>query len=31
MSGADPGLMTLFADALERTNPAERAAYVDRA
>ena len=27
----NPGLMTIFAEALERTDPAERAAYLDRA
>src|SRR5580704_3964199 len=31
MSDADPGLMTLFAEALERTDPADRAAYLDGA
>ena len=31
MPDADPGLMTLFAEALERTDPAARAAYLDRA
>ncbi len=31
MPDADPGLMTLFAEALERTDPAERAAYLDEA
>ena len=31
MPDADPGLMTLFAEALERTDPAERAAYLDGA
>jgi serine/threonine protein kinase/tetratricopeptide (TPR) repeat protein len=30
MSDADPGLMTIFAEALERTDPAERAAYLAR-
>jgi hypothetical protein len=27
----DPGLVTIFAEALERSDPAERAAYLDRA
>jgi hypothetical protein len=31
MPDADPGLMTLFAEALERTDPADRAAYLDGA
>ncbi len=31
MSDHDPGLMTVFAEALERTDPAERAAYLDAA
>ena len=31
MSDADPGLMTIFAEALERTDPAARAAYLDGA
>ncbi|MGP0063315.1 MAG: serine/threonine-protein kinase [Isosphaeraceae bacterium] len=31
MSDADPGLMTIFAEALERTDPAARAAYLDAA
>jgi WD40 repeat protein len=31
MPDADAGLMTLFAEALERTDPADRAAYLDRA
>jgi hypothetical protein len=29
MSDADPGLMTIFSEALARTDPAERAAYLD--
>jgi eukaryotic-like serine/threonine-protein kinase len=28
MSDADPGLMTIFTEALERTDPADRAAYL---
>jgi serine/threonine protein kinase len=31
MSDADPGLITLFAEALERTDPAELASYLDEA
>ena len=31
MPDADPGLMTIFAEALERTDPADRAAYLDGA
>ena len=31
MSDADPGLMTIFTEALERTDPADRAAYLDGA
>src|SRR5689334_4054095 len=31
MPDADPGLMTLFAEALERADRADRAAYLDRA
>ena len=31
MPDADPGLMTIFAEALERTDPAARAAYLDGA
>jgi eukaryotic-like serine/threonine-protein kinase len=31
MTDANPGLMTLFAEALERTDPADRAAYLERA
>ena len=31
MPDADPDLMTIFAEALERTDPAARAAYLDRA
>ena len=29
MPDADPNLMTIFAEALERTDPAARAAYLD--
>jgi serine/threonine protein kinase len=31
MSDMSPGLMTVFTEALERTDPAERSAYLDRA
>jgi WD40 repeat protein len=31
MTGSDPELMTIFAEALERTDPADRAAYLDGA
>ena len=31
MSDADPGLMTIFTEALERTDPVDRAAYLDGA
>jgi eukaryotic-like serine/threonine-protein kinase len=31
MPDADPGLMTLFTEALARTDPADRAAYLDGA
>jgi WD40 repeat protein len=31
MPDADPGLMTLFAEALERSDPADRSAYLDGA
>ena len=31
MPESNPGLMTIFTEALERTDPAERAAYLDRA
>ncbi len=31
MPDADPALMTIFAEALERTDPAARAAYLDSA
>ena len=31
MPDADPNLMTVFSEALERTDPAERAAYLDGA
>ncbi len=31
MPDPDPGLMTLFTEALERTDPADRAAYLERA
>ena len=31
MPDNDPNLMTIFAEALERTDPAERAAYLDDA
>jgi len=31
MPDADPGLMTIFAEALERTDPADRADYLDGA
>ena len=29
MSDSSPGLMTIFAEALERSDPAARAAYLD--
>ena len=31
MPDSDPGLMTVFTNALERTDPADRAAYLDAA
>ena len=31
MPDPNPGLMTIFGEALERADPAERAAYLDRA
>jgi hypothetical protein len=31
MSDANPGLMTIFAEALEQPDPAARAAYLERA
>ena len=31
MPDSNPGLMTLFTEALERSDPAERSAYLDRA